>query len=105
MSDVQLTIGAQTRAAQVIQRRLPEFEEILQALGTAIDGSASSFRGTGAAEFGKALQAWATKAVDLPQVFAGFGEKLVQVDQTMAKSEEGSAKGYSALQQRLGGIR
>lgn len=104
MSDVELKIGAQTRAAQVIQRRLPEFEEILKALGTAIDGSAGSFRGAGAGEYGKALQAWATKAVDLPKVFADFAEKLVQVDKTMAQSEEGSAKGFSALEQRLGRI-
>ncbi|QWZ09457.1 WXG100 family type VII secretion target [Nocardioides panacis] len=103
MSDTELEIGAQTRAARLVADGAPAIMTVVQDLGTALEGSMSGFRGASAAAFVEAVTAWFEAAQDLGPALTGYAEKLVATDAAAARTETEQDARYQRLAGRLGG--
>jgi uncharacterized protein YukE len=103
MSDTELEIGAQTRAARAVAEGIPGITTVVQDLGTALEGSMSGFRGASAAAFVEAVTAWFEAAQDLGPTLADYAEKLVATDTAAARTETAQDERYQHLAARLGG--
>lgn len=103
MSDTQLQIGAQTRAAQIVASGVPDVLDVVENLGATLQGSMSGFRGGAAAGLAEAVTAWFEVANEIAPTLAGYAERLVATDIAAATTDAEQDQRYARLASRLGG--
>ncbi|MGH8869769.1 MAG: WXG100 family type VII secretion target [Actinomycetes bacterium] len=101
----ELELGAQTRAAAVVQEALTPLQTTMRDLVSAIEAEQAGFRGGAAAGFAEAVGAWFEAAQDLLPTLAGMARSLAQTDVTAAQADAAQAASYERFAQLLGGGR
>ena len=97
MSDTELRIGAQTRAASQVHQAVGPIQDVLQELDDAIAAAGGGFKGAAAAGLGEALQAWYAAAATLAPTLIEFASKLVETDVTAGRNEEAVQNKFARL--------
>jgi len=104
MSDTELEIGAQARAAQTVQQALDPVQTTLRNLADALQSSGTGFAGNAAAGFADAATAWFEAAQDLLPTLQEYAANLVATDMTASTTDAEQQAAYAArLASRLGG--
>ena len=87
MSDTELEIGAQARAAGYLIDAMDPIDRTLKDLAAAVEASAGGFRGASSNALGEALSAYAGK--------------LVQVDVSAAEADRRAQEAFGRISGRL----
>lgn len=103
MSDTELELGAQTRAAQAVADGIPDVMKVVEDLGTTLEGAMSGFRGGSAAGLAEAVTAWFEAAQQLGPALATYAENLVATDTAAARNDDRQQQLFTSYASRLGG--
>lgn len=102
MSSTELTIGAQSRAAALVEEAVTPIDAALTDLANAVADAMPGFAGGAAGAFIGAVEEWFTAASELVPVLHTYASKLVAVDATAASVEQRQQAAYARLAARLG---
>lgn len=103
MSDTELGIGAQERAARTLLDAMGPVQSILADLQQEVVSAADGFQGAAALGFGEAVDAWFTAAQGIVPALNEYAQHLAAVDATMAETEAREQEAYSRFAARLEG--
>jgi uncharacterized protein YukE len=101
MSDTELEIGAQARAAGYLIDAMDPIDRSLKDLAAAVEASAGGFRGASSTALGEALTAWFTAAQELSPTLSAYAGKLVQVDVSAAEADRRAQEAFGRISGRL----
>jgi len=96
----ELELGAQTRAAAVVEGAINPVQQALHDLERVWESERPGFRGAAAAGFAEAVDAWLDAARDLVPALGGMAHGLLRTDATAAAAGHAQQARYAAL---LGG--
>ena len=101
MTDTELEIGAQTRAAGHLVDAIGPVQDAISALADAVEAGSAGFRGASAAGLAEALTAWFTAAQGLTPALGDYAAKLTQVDVTEARADDRATEAFGRISGRL----
>lgn len=99
----EMELGAQTRAAAIVEDALVPLQETLRDLGRAVEAEQAGFRGGAAAGLAEAVGAWLESAYDLLPELGGMARALVDTDATAAATDAAQQESYARFAAALGG--
>ena len=88
---MELELGAQTRAAQLVAQRIPDVMAPADRLRETVQSAATGFRGQSAGAFAEALIGWFEVVDRLPGVLGGYAADLAAVDEAVAQVDSRGA--------------
>lgn len=109
MGDIELIVGQQTQAAQLVEGRIQELSDLLTDLSGKIDGSVGSFKGSTANGFAEAIMAWFESTSTIGTQMAEFAAGLYAIDMIFSRTDDaiaqvgdGMSQSLESYEQRLG---
>ncbi len=107
MDRTELTLGAQTRAAAIVDDSLQPLHESLRRLAAELEGHQDGFRGGAAQGFGAAASAWFGAARELLPTLRKLQDGLARTDSTTGRVDRREATSFGhigdVLSNRLAG--
>lgn len=103
MTDTDLELGAQARAAGHLIDAIGPVDTTIRDLANAIEAGSGGFKGASAAGLSEALTAWFTAARELSPTLGEYAAKLVQVDVSAAESDRRAMDAFGRISGRLTG--